>query len=322
MLIRTEPEYPGHLTKEQEERRRRFVSTVWNLPVLFPRRAFIDPKVAARVNRYAEQGGGVVFAITHFSARDVIDFALIASRFDILNTRRADTPIALHQAEHGFIKWFGFQIVANFWPVFIDDTVQALKEGKYQWPEGKPLETREIVALNEAYINGVRQGVAIGGSTVIANKPGRRPQLELTNDKPLQRVLMTRNAAGQWVDDSTAMLVVVGLSIANKRTGPTPEELTLTEEERRTRYRAYYQARNWFNALTPVTLKVNYAMTPMERRALCETTGLSIDQLVTALLATQVDYRYNAVPAEVTNKAVAAYRQLQALPAPNETRPA
>ena len=322
MQIRTEAEFKGHLTKEQELRRRHFVELAWNLPLFFPRRSFIDPGILERVNRYAGQGGGVVFAITHFSARDVLDFALIASRFDILNARRADTPIALHQAARREIKMFGYQISANFWPVFIEDTVQALKAGKYHWPDGKAPETREIVALNEAYINGVREGVSIGGSTVIANKPGRRPQLELTSDKPLQRILMTRNEQGQWVDDSTAMLVVVGLSFVNDRTGPTEEELALSEEERRARYRAFYQARKGLNVFTPVALKVNFAMTPPERRALCEKTGLSIDHLVTALLATQVDYRYNAIPAEVTNKAVEAYRQLEALSAPKETRPA
>ena len=159
MQIRTEAEFKGHLTKEQELRRRHFVELAWNLPLFFPRRSFIDPGILERVNRYAGQGGGVVFAITHFSARDVLDFALIASRFDILNARRADTPIALHQAARREIKMFGYQISANFWPVFIEDTVQALKAGKYHWPDGKAPETREIVALNEAYINGVREGV-------------------------------------------------------------------------------------------------------------------------------------------------------------------
>ncbi len=316
MQIRTEAQFKSHPSRSQIYQRHIFLGLLRSIPLLLPREAEIDPAVLERVNRLSREGQGVLFAATHFGQRELIEYPLAAARFHELLKRRVDVPVALHQAHRRSLRILVTAIAGNFWPVFTEDTAKVLEQGKDTRAQGARPTRQEIVTMNEAYFAASRECLQIGGTVFVAIKPGRRPVLELTLDKPLQRLLMRKDESGAFVDNPNVVLVLVGLSLYNHqvervRTDLNESERKREEERRYENYRKLYEAHNRFNLARKLDLRINIALTQPERQALVEKTRLSIDNLATALLATQVDDRYAAVPRDVVSNAMNAYLNLE-----------
>lgn len=316
MQIRHQALYPNHLTRWQALRRRIGLSIFRCLPFIVRNHEQVDPALVREVERYCEEGRAVIFTATHFGQREIVDFALTCRRFHALFRKRADCPAAVHQSSQWFVRLLARLIRVNFWPVFIEDTVKALQEGKFKWPAGQTPTRHELVELNEAYFAGARENLSLGGALFVAIKPGRRPSLEFTNDRSLHRLLMSRDANGNWVDNPNVVLVLVGVSLYNKNPTPPPDWNNGAERNGESIQRpedlAIYQKFRGPNVGVNYDLRMNVFLTYAERQALYARTGMTIDHLATALLANQVDYRYVNIPRDIIDNAWNAYLQVKA----------